>query len=119
MEKSLNNVELTALHSETLNGFRLSRLMSAIARRAENLWIDGYTAKQTMNGLYVSCFQVASPEGKTYAVKVSRAAAEPGTTFGSKCSCPCFAEHKTCKHLLACEKLYTQRVQEEAAAYQD
>lgn len=112
----MNSAELTALHTETLNETRnegrRARLLANIARRAARLWEDGYTATETMNGQYVTCFRVHSPEGKTYTVKVSKTMAAPGTFYGSKCDCPCFADNLTCKHLLAC----TERVDADAAA---
>ena len=88
-----------------------ARTLANIARRAATLFQDGYTATETMNGLYATCFRVRSPKGKVYTVKVSRTMAEPGTFYGSKCSCPCFADHLACKHLLAC----TERVEANAA----
>ena len=93
----MNTAELTAL----LNEDRTARLMANITRRASTLFSDGYTATLTMNGLYVKSFQVTAPKGNRYSVKLSKTNAEPGTLFGDKCSCPCFAEHKTCKHLQA------------------
>ncbi len=93
----MNTNELTVL----LNEDRTARLMANITRRAARLFQDGYIATPTMSGLFVQAFQVVSPEGKRYSVKVSKTNAEPGTFFGDKCSCPCFAEVKTCKHLQA------------------
>ena len=64
----MNSAELTALHTETLtetwNEARHARTLANIARRASRLFDVGYTATETMNGLYVRAFQVASPEGK-------------------------------------------------------
>ena len=97
----MNSAELTALHTETLNEAARARTLTNIARRASRLFEVGYTVKETMSGLYVRCFQVTSPEGKGYGVKVSKTNAAPGTFFGSRCSCPAFAEYTTCKHLQA------------------
>jgi len=107
----MNTAELTTL----LNEDRNARLMANITRRAARLFADGYTSTQTMNGLFVKTFQVASPEGKRYSVKVSKTNAEPGTFFGDKCSCPCFAEVKTCKHLQAIRMELEQDAAQEAA----
>ena len=115
----MNSAELTALHTETIaetkNEARRARLLQNITRRAAMLFEVGYTVKETLTGLYVRAFLVTSPEGKTYRVKISKAAAEPGSFLGSGCNCPCFEEHLTCKHLLATEKMV--REEEEADEY--
>ena len=108
----MNSAELTTLHTETLNEARRARLLANITRRAAILFEVGYTAKETLTGLYVRSFQVTSPEGKTYRVKLSAGNAEPGTFLGSGCNCPCFEKEMTCKHLLAVEKMV--REEEEA-----
>ena len=104
----MNSAELTALHTETINEVRRARLLANITRRAAILFEVGYTAKETLTGLYVRAFQVTSPEGKTYRVKISKTPAEPGTFFGSGCNCPCFEKETTCKHLLAIENMIAQ-----------
>ena len=63
---NLTSAELTALHTETLNEVRRARLLANITRRAALLFEVGYTAKETLTGLYVRAFLVTSPEGKTY-----------------------------------------------------
>ena len=101
----MNSAELTALHIETINDARRARLLANITRRAAILFEVGYTAKETLTGLYVRTFQVTSPEGKTYRVKLSAGNAEPGTFLGSGCTCPCFENEAVCKHLLAVERM--------------
>ncbi len=98
-----------------LNEDRTARLMANIARRAARLFEVGYTATPNMSGLYVKAFQVLSPEGKRYSVKLSKTNALPGTFFGSSCSCPCFDEHKTCKHLQGVELMLAQEEALEAS----
>ena len=97
----MNTAELTALHAETIQAAVTARTRANITRRASTLWEDGYTAQETMHGLYVRCFLICSPKNDTYRVKVSKTFAEPGTPFGSSCSCPCFETFRTCKHLEA------------------
>ena len=97
----MNTAELTALHAETIQDIKSARTLANITRRASTLWEDGYIAQETMHGLYVRCFIVRAPKGDTYRVKVSKTPAEPGTAFGSSCSCPCFSTFRTCKHLEA------------------
>ena len=104
----MNSAELTALHTETLNEIRRARLLANITRRAAILFEVGYTVKETLTGLYVRSFQVTSPEGKTYRVKISQGNAEPGTFFGSGCNCPCFEKETICKHLLAIENMIAE-----------
>lgn len=104
----MNSAELTALHTETLNEARRARTLENITRRAATLFNVGYTSKETMTGLYVRSFQVTSPEGKTYRVKISKTPAAPGTFFGSGCNCPCFEQLTTCKHLQAIELMIAE-----------
>ena len=101
----MNTAELTALHAETIHAAQVAQTLANITRRASGLWENGYVAQETMHGLYVRCFLVRSPKGKTYRVKVSLTTAEPGTAFGSSCSCPCFVTFRTCKHLEAMDAL--------------
>ena len=114
---NLTSAELTALHTETINEARRTRTLENISRRASRLWEVGYTVKQTMTGLYVRSFQVTSPEGKAYNVKISQTPAAPGTFFGSGCNCPCFEKETTCKHLQAIEMMIAQE-DAEVAAYE-
>ena len=104
----MNSAELTALHTETIEAARHARTLANIARRASRLFEVGYTVKETMTGLYVRSFQVTSPEGNTYSVKVSKTPAAPGSFFGSRCSCLCFEKELTCKHLQAVELMIAQ-----------
>ena len=114
---ALNSAELTALHTETVSEAAHARTLANIARRASRLWEVGYTATETMSGLYVRCFQVTSPEGMSYRVKVSKTPAAPSTFFGSRCSCPCFEKELTCKHLQAVEVMIGQE-DAQIAAYE-
>lgn len=107
----MTSAELTAL----LNDDRRACTLANITRRASRLFDDGYTAALTMNGLYVKAFQVLSPEGKRYSVKLSKTHAPAGSFFASKCSCPAFAEYDTCKHLEAIAMQDAQERAQEAA----
>jgi len=108
---SANTNELTAL----LNEDRAARTLANIARRTARLFQVGYAATPTMNGLFVQAFQVVSPEGKRYSVKIDKTNTFPvGAAFGSKCSCPCFAELKTYKHLQGVELMLAQEAVQEA-----
>lgn len=99
-----------------LNEDRAARTLANIARRASRLFQVGYSATPTMNGLFVQAFQVVSPEGKRYTVKIDKTNTFPvGAAFGSKCSCPCFAELKTCKHLQGVELMLAQEAALEAS----
>lgn len=104
----MNTAELTAIHTETLAEVSRARTLANIARRASRLFEVGYTATETMSGLYVRTFQVTSPEGHCYRVKVSKTPAAPGSFFGSGCSCPCFEKELTCKHLQGVELMIAQ-----------
>lgn len=111
--------ELRDLLNEDSAARYQARTLASIARRAENLLDSGYTAQETMNGLYVRCFVIESPERRTYRVKVSKTHAAPGTPFGSFCSCPCFDKLRTCKHLQAMTAWVDSddRAQAQAAEY--
>ena len=110
----MNSAELTALLNEDRAEKRTARLMANITRRASRLFDDGYTATKNMNGLYAQMYQVVSPEGQRYSVKISQTPALPGTFYGSRCTCPCFTEHKTCKHLQGVELMLAQEDAQEA-----
>lgn len=97
----MTTAELNTILAENAQEARTARLMANITRRAATLFADGYTAIKNINGVYAQAYQVLSPEGKRYSVKVSMTPAEPGSFYGDKCTCPCFADHKTCKHLQA------------------
>ncbi len=107
----MNSAELTALHTETITDLRRTRTLANITRRASRLFDDGYTANLTLNGLYVKGFQVLTPEGKRYSVKLSKTQAPAGSFFASKCTCKAFAEYDTCKHM---EAIAMQDAQEAA-----
>ena len=87
----LTNSELTALHTETVNAARASRTLANITRRAKSLIADGYQVRDFEG---TDFYVVESPEGKKYGVW-------HGLQTGFECSCPCFAEWNTCKHLEA------------------
>ena len=87
---NLNNAELTALHTETVNAARAARTLANITRRAKTLIEDGYQVRSYGDGLYV----VESPEGNKYVVW-------RGAEVGYSCTCPCFEKLTTCKHLEA------------------
>ena len=91
--------ELTAINA----GIRKERTLANIARRASTLFNDGYTATKTLDGCFVNCYVVRSPQGKVYTVKVSQVSVPAASPTASRCSCPCFAELGSCKHLQALE----------------
>lgn len=91
----MNSTELTALNAETLNALhqasKKSRTLANISRRAANLIADGYQVR-SYEGTHFH--EVTSPKGDRYDVW-------HGLETGFSCSCPCFAEWNTCKHLEA------------------
>ncbi len=96
--ENLTNKELTAMIKEEL----YARTLANIARRAENLWDDGYTMlKSIVPGLRY----VISPKGDEYAVNI-------GTALEDGCDCPAWAKYGSCKHYLA----VSWEMREEAAA---
>src|SRR5437762_1025023 len=66
------------------------RLFKSILAKADRLFEDGYCAdvKATVDGEPVS-YTVSSPDGEQYEV----------STLFEQCTCPCFAQWRTCKHL--------------------
>ena len=105
----MNTAELTALHTATLAAMnaevRTARTLANIARRAETLLSDGYTADR---GRVAGLYYVAGPQGQEYAVNV-------GTAIGHNCDCPAFAEYETCKHYQAVDLMLKEAAQGEAA----
>lgn len=78
---------------------KLERTLANIARRASRLWEDGYTCKQTFQGTFVTAYDVLSPRGDRYMVKLTPT---PKDAFlGDKCTCPAFEKYGECKHHLA------------------
>ena len=90
---ALTTTELTALHTETIHAAqkaaRASQTLTNISRRAASLLEDGYSVRS-----YKDLHIVESPKGDKYSVW-------HGLKVGYECSCPCFAEWNTCKHLEA------------------
>lgn len=91
----MNSSELTALHTETIAALhkagQASRTLANISRRAASLFADGYQVRAHEG---TSFYEVTSLEGKRYSVW-------HGEKTGYECSCPCFADWNTCKHLEA------------------
>jgi hypothetical protein len=87
----LTSAELTELHAATVNAARASRTLTNISRRAARLLSDGYQVR-SYEGTHFH--EVTSPKGDRYGVW-------HGIETGYFCSCPCFAEWNTCKHLEA------------------
>lgn len=84
---------------------RYARTLSNIARRADNLWADGYTMDRSV---IAGLRYVTGPKGQEYQVNL-------GTALGDCCDCPAFAKYGTCKHFLAVQ--WRMREEAEAAAY--
>lgn len=104
----MTTAELTSLHTEemmeTLNAFAKDRTLANIARRAQQLWENGYTAELFTTGFYF----VTSPEGKTYSVICD-------DIMGYECTCPAFTTYGECKHHLAVSRLVQD--EQQAAEY--
>lgn len=101
--------ELTALVNED----RYARTLANIARRAENLWDDGYAYSNDHNSEHFRHFTVKSPAGERYRVCLSDT---PNCElFGDYCGCPAWEKYGECKHHLAC--LWLARDEEQAAAF--
>lgn len=82
---------------------RYARTLANIARRAENLWEDGYSAKLETATAHFQHYAVTTPTGDRYNVCLSN---EPtDDVFGDYCTCPAFGKFSTCKHLLALQWL--------------
>ena len=93
---NLSHNELIDLLNEDAVARAEARTLANIARRAQTLFTDGgYSARAVGPGGYC----IFSPEGKTYAVRISDT--PDHEIFGSYCSCPCFETRRTCKHLQA------------------
>ncbi|MGI4790374.1 MAG: hypothetical protein ACRYFS_16165 [Janthinobacterium lividum] len=107
--QTLTNVELTALHTETIGAAqkaaRESRTLANISRRASTLIEDGYQVRSYAGtDLHI----VESPKGDKYSVW-------HGATAGFSCSCPCFLNWNTCKHLEAIDLMKKEAVEDAAA----
>ncbi len=101
----MNTAELTALHTETITGLKLSRTLTNITRRAEVLFTAaGYTAEEAWKGLY----HVFGPQGQHYMVTCC-------PIMGYRCDCEAFATYTTCKHLQAIDLM--QRDEAQAAEH--
>ena len=106
---NLTSSELTALHTETITllhkAAQESRTLANISRRAASLFADGYKVRAYEG---TSFHEVTSPKGDRYGVW-------HGLETGYCCSCPCFAEWNTCKHLEAVDLMLKDDAQ--AAEY--
>ena len=103
------NDELTEMVKED----RYARTLANIARRAENLWDDGYTAKLETASARSQHYTVKTPAGERYSVCLSD---EPQhEVFGDYCTCPAFPKYGECKHHLAV--LWNAREMSEADAF--
>ena len=105
----MNTSELTALHTETIAALHKAskdaRTLTNISRRAASLIADGYQVRAYEG---TSFYEVTSPKGDHYNVW-------HGLEVGFECSCPCFAEWNTCKHLEAIDLMKKDEAQ--AAEY--
>ncbi len=101
--------DLTAV----LNEDRYARTLANIARRAERLWEDGYTCRQSFQGTFVEAYDVFTPRGERYMVKITPTPKDP--FLGDKCTCPSFSKYGECKHHLALQ--FKLRDEAQAAAY--
>ena len=90
----LTNAELTALHTEAVNAAKAARTLANISRRAQTLIEDGYQVRSHGEDLHV----VESPKGDKYVVF-------HGANAGYCCSCLCFENLTTCKHLQAVDMM--------------
>ena len=102
--------ELTAL----LNEERYARTLANIARRAQTLWDDGYTAKQTTATAHFRYYQVWTPAQDLYLVCLSDDPKDD--VFGDSCTCPAWKKYGECKHHLAIQWQVGEA--EEAAAWE-
>ena len=90
----LANDELT----EMIKTDRYARTLANIARRAENLWEDGYSAKLESQTAHFAHYTVTSPTGGRYSVCLSDT---PKTTCSATTApARAFPKYGTCKHLL-------------------
>lgn len=90
--------------TEMLNEERYARTLTNIARRAENLWADGYKWEKFATDFY----KVFTPKGEIYTVITD------GDT-DAPCDCPAFATYGECKHRLAIDWMLRDEAQ--AAAF--
>ena len=88
------NDELTEMIRED----RYARTLANIARRAENLWDDGYAAKLESQTAHFAHYTVTTPTGGRYSVCLSDTPKDD--VFGDYCTCPAFAKYGECKHHL-------------------
>ena len=102
------NDELT----EMIKNDRYVRTLANIARRAENLWDDGYTAKLTTESAHHQSFLVYTPADEFYSVTLTDTPI--CEAFGDSCSCPAFAKYSTCKHLMAIQWQVREQAQADA-----
>ena len=88
----LNNDELT----EMIKNDRYARTLANIARRAENLWEDGYSAKLEAQTAHFAHYTVTTPTGNIYLVCLSDTPNDD--VFGDYCTCPAWKTYGDCKH---------------------
>ena len=100
--------ELTAV----LNEERYARTLANIARRAENLWDDGYRIEETAALSFTTCYTIRTPRGDAYQIHIEAAP----VVFGDSCDCPSFTKYGTCKHMLAVQ--WKLRDEAQAAAWE-
>lgn len=101
--------ELTAL----INEDRYARTLANIARRAENLWADGYRSLKGTETEHFRHFTVLTPQGERYGVCLSDT--PHCDVFGDSCTCPAWGKYHECKHHLAI--LWLAREEAEAAEF--
>ena len=106
---ALNNDELT----EIIKQDRYARTLANIARRAENLWEDGYQATLESASAHFQHYTVKTPVGDCYQVCLSDTPKDD--VFGDYCTCPSFPKYGTCKHYLRI--LWDAREMSEADAF--
>ncbi len=82
-----------------VNEDRYARTLANIARRAENLWDDGYSARLQYSSASSQLYLVKTPAGEFYTVTLSDQPKHE--VFGDSCSCPAYAKYGECKHHLA------------------
>lgn len=92
---NLSNDELT----EMIKNDRYARTLGNIARRAENLWEDGYSAKLESQTAHFAHYTVTTPAGERYSVCLSDTPKDD--VFGDYCTCPAWGKYGECKHHLA------------------
>jgi hypothetical protein len=83
--------------------FDEARFAANVNHRAKRLFADGYSirdAREREEAVYVT-----NEEGTVYRVE----------TLFETCSCPCYANHALCKHLLGWERLLAEQTAQEEA----